>query len=318
MKHGSLFSGGGGFDLAAQMAGFTNVFHCEKDPFCQRILKYYWPHADSHPDIKEFNAHEYAGQIDILTGGFPCQPFSTAGKRRGTADDRYLWPEMLRIADEIKPRWIVGENVSGLINWNDGLVFGQVLSDLEGQGFEVWPVVLPACGINAPHQRYRVWFIALNASRKLAGFHTASSPQACADTHRDRCDGFHRAGQKHANQGGTHAQHDAGALDIAVADTDCKRLERGAVAGNASESWQARFQQLAGLCPLGDWHGWPTQSPVCGGDDGLPRELDGITFPKWRMNAIRMYGNAIVPQLAYRIFTSIKDFETQLSELKTA
>ncbi|GAA4468920.1 hypothetical protein GCM10023093_27470 [Nemorincola caseinilytica] len=117
MKHGSLFSGGGGFDLAAEMVGWTNIFHCEKDQFCQRVLKYYWPNAATHTDIKEFNGETYAGQIDVLTGGFPCQPFSTAGKRRGTKDDRYLWPEMLRVIGKIKPRWVIGENVYGIVNW---------------------------------------------------------------------------------------------------------------------------------------------------------------------------------------------------------
>ena len=165
MTHGSLFSGIGGFDLAAEWAGWTNVFHCELDPFCQTILKHHFPNEKSYSNIKETDFSEWNGRIDVLSGGFPCQPFSVAGKRRGTADDRYLWPEMLRAIREIRPRWIVGENVYGIINWSSGLVFQQVCADLEAENYTVQPYILPAAGINAPHQRYRTWFIAHADSR---------------------------------------------------------------------------------------------------------------------------------------------------------
>ena len=122
MKHGSLFSGIGGFDLAAQSVGWENVFHCELNPFGQKILKYYWPKAISYADIKETDFTIHRGTIDIITGGFPCQPYSAAGKRLGKEDDRHLWPEMLRAIREIQPTWIVGENVRGLTNWNGGMV----------------------------------------------------------------------------------------------------------------------------------------------------------------------------------------------------
>lgn len=117
MRHGSLFSGGGGFDLAAEKMGWKNIFHCEKDMFCQTILQHYWPDAATYEDIGDFDATPYKGRIDIITGGFPCQPFSAAGKRAGTADDRYLWPAMYRVIREVKPRWVVCENVYGLLNW---------------------------------------------------------------------------------------------------------------------------------------------------------------------------------------------------------
>src|ERR1700753_3157416 len=120
MRHGSLFSGIGGFDLAASWMGWENVFQCEKDEFCQRLLKFYWPKAKLYEDVREFDGRSYKGAIDVLSGGFPCQPFSNAGKRRGTADDSYLWPEMHRIIAEVRPRWVVGENVLGLVNWNKG------------------------------------------------------------------------------------------------------------------------------------------------------------------------------------------------------
>lgn len=160
MRHGSLFSGIGGFDLASEWMGWANMFHCEWNQFGQKVLKYYWPEAISYDDICKTDFTIWRGKIDILTGGFPCQPYSMAGKRKGTEDSRHLWPEMLRAIRECRPTWIVGENVPGLINWSGGLVFEQVCLDLEGEGYEVQPVVLPASGVNAPHRRDRVWFVA--------------------------------------------------------------------------------------------------------------------------------------------------------------
>jgi DNA (cytosine-5)-methyltransferase 1 len=164
MTHGSLFSGIGGFDLASEWMGWENKFHCEWNEFGQKVLNYYWPQAELFTDIKKSNFTKYANKIDILTGGFPCQPYSAAGKRLGKKDDRHLWPEMLRAIREIRPRWIVGENVRGLTNWNGGVVFDEVQSDLEAEGYEVTPFLLPACAVNAPHRRDRIWFIAYNAS----------------------------------------------------------------------------------------------------------------------------------------------------------
>ncbi len=166
MKHGSLFSGVGGFDLAAEWMGWENVFHCEWNDFGKKVLKYYWPKAISYDDITKTDFTVHRGEIDILTGGFPCQPYSMAGKRKGTEDDRHLWPEMLRAIREIQPTWIVGENVSGLVNWNGGMVFNEVQADLEAAGYEVTPFLLPACGVNAPHKRERVWFVGYNKDNK--------------------------------------------------------------------------------------------------------------------------------------------------------
>src|SRR5664279_4456253 len=160
MRHGSLFSGIGGFDLAAEWMGWENVFHCEWNEFGQKILKHYWPNAISYADITKTDFTIHRGTIDILTGGFPCQPFSQAGKRKGKEDERYLWPEMLRTIREIQPSWIVGENVPGIINWNKGMVFEEVQSNLEDEGYKVQSFILPACAVNAPHRRDRTWFVA--------------------------------------------------------------------------------------------------------------------------------------------------------------
>ncbi len=160
MQHASLFSGIGGFDLAAQWMGWENVFHCEWNEFGQKILKHHWPNAISYGDITKTDFSIHRGTIDVLTGGFPCQPFSLAGLKKGTEDDRHLWPEMLRAIREIQPGWVVGENVYGIINWNGGLVFDEVQTNLEAEGYEVWPYVLPACSVNASHRRDRIWFVA--------------------------------------------------------------------------------------------------------------------------------------------------------------
>lgn len=150
MTHGSLFSGIGGFDLAAAWAGWTNVFNCEIDPFCRRVLKYHFPESEQYGDIETTDFTVWRDCVDVLTGGFPCQPFSLAGKRRGTADDRYLWPAMLGVVRTVRPRWVVGENVLGIVNWSQGMVFEQVCADLEAAGYEVQAYLIPAAGVGAP------------------------------------------------------------------------------------------------------------------------------------------------------------------------
>jgi len=164
LKHASLFSGIGGFDLAAEWAGWENIFHCEWNPFGQKVLAHHFPNSKSYNDITKTDFKVHSGQIDVLTGGFPCQPYSQAGKRLGKADERHLFPEMLRAIQEIKPKWVIGENVRGLVNWNGGLVFDEVCADLESKGYEVQPFLIPAASVNAPHQRQRIWFIAYSNS----------------------------------------------------------------------------------------------------------------------------------------------------------
>lgn len=147
LTHGSLFSGIGGFDLAAEWMGWENKFHCEINQFGRKVLNYYWPKAKSYDDIKQADFSIHQGSIDILTGGFPCQPFSNSGKREGKNDERHLWPKMLEAIRAIKPRWVVGENVSGIITWSKGMVFREIQNDLEVAGYKVQTVVLPAIGV---------------------------------------------------------------------------------------------------------------------------------------------------------------------------
>jgi DNA (cytosine-5)-methyltransferase 1 len=192
--HLDLFSGIGGFAIAAQACGYTTIGFCEKEPYAQKILKERFGAvlADAvesrceanrisakrngtsneaivcsprlHSDIFTLNGADYAG-VDLLTGGFPCQPFSVAGKRRGAEDDRAIWPEMLRVIREAKPTWIIGENVAGIVT----MELDNILSDLEGIGYAAWPLVIPACAVDARHRRDRVWIVAHAASERYIG-----------------------------------------------------------------------------------------------------------------------------------------------------
>ncbi|UPK68077.1 DNA cytosine methyltransferase [Chitinophaga filiformis] len=292
MVHGSVFSGLGGFDLAAQWMEWDNKFYCEIDPFCRRILKYYWPHAEEYTDIKEFNATKFRGVVEIVTGGFPCQPFSIAGQRRGMEDNRYLWPEMLRIIGEIQPRWILAENVPGLLNWKKGLVFNKVQTDLEAAGYEVQPVVLPACAVGAPHLRYRLWFVAYSNEFRQLG-HKKSPKGVNTFDWRQTFSDFNGDGTRWTS---TYS--------------DCTGLER--TAGQSISSTGGRFEWYSSI-PV--WDKWPTQSPVCSRDDGIPRELDGVTFSNWRAQSIHALGNAIVPQVALQIFRSIEEMNNRINTL---
>ena len=157
MKHLDLFSGIGGFALAAKWLGIETVAFCEIEEFPQKVLKKNFPHIPIHNDVRKTDEFvQYRGETDILTGGYPCQPFSVAGKRRGEEDDRHLWPAMLEIIKTVRPSWVLAENVAGHIKMG----LDQVLSDLEGEGYSARAVVVPACAVNAPHRRDRVWILA--------------------------------------------------------------------------------------------------------------------------------------------------------------
>lgn len=300
LTHGSLFSGIGGFDLAAQWMGWENVFHCEINPFGQKILKHYWPNAHSYEDITTTDFTIYRGRIDVLSGGFPCQPFSTAGRRKGAEDDRYLWPKMLRAIDEIRPTWVVGENVAGLtsmvqpevietdlesqtnlqgeidtktIQEYQQYVIETVCSDLERLGYSVQPLIIPACASGAPHRRDRIWFIAYCAD---SGVESVQKQKKCFNG---------PDSSPYSNSTGLQGIENRGRI---------VRFRK-----------KSKQQPLRQFCST--WQDFPTQSPVCGGNDGLPTQLDGITFPKWRSESLKAYGNAVVPQVVYEIFKAIND-----------
>ena len=168
MKVLDLFSGIGGFSLGLESTGyFKTIAFCEKDKFCQKVLQKNFPNIPIESEVRNVKGEKYAAEV--VTGGFPCQPFSVAGKRKGTEDDRYLWDETIRIVAETKPKWFIGENVEGIINIQDGMVLRQVQNDLEGEGFQVQCLVIPASGIGGWHQRKRTWIIANSDTRLSIG-----------------------------------------------------------------------------------------------------------------------------------------------------
>lgn len=274
MTHGSLFSGIGGFDLAARWMGWENVFHCEWNEFSRKVLKYNFPESEPFGDITKTDFTKYANRIDILTGGFPCQPYSQAGKRLGTEDDRHLWPEMLRVIREVQPTYVVGENVYGIVNWNGGLVFNEVQVDLENQGYEVQTCVLPACAVGALHRRDRTWFIAYS-----------------------KHNGIRRREQQQKSQQKTNGT---------AANTIGKRLQEISSVFRQEYELFINASDDASRGITAQWSKTKRGSGDVPKDDGVPKRLDGITVPKWKRESIKAFGNAIVPQVAMEIFKSIE------------
>ncbi len=320
MTHGSLFSGIGGFDLAAEWMGWENIFHCEWNPFGQKVLKHHFPKSISYNDITKTDFTIHRGKINILTGGFPCQPYSSAGKRKGKEDERHLWPEMLRAIREIQPRFVVGENVLGLVNWSNGLVFHEVQTDLEAAGYEVWPYVLPACAVNAPHRRDRIWFVAYSKNygcdKRRERINKREKYKFCyrveirniitsngekSNVTNTNGNGFICSNSKYeinASKNRINALND-------IIQNDIKYTSNIGYE-NALENRELERKRFGQSNKRNFWDSFPSESPICRRDDGFSEELDGITFSKWRKESLKAYGNAIVPQVAYQIFKAIE------------
>lgn len=290
MIHIDLFGGIGGFALAARWSGVETVVTCDISEYANRVMSYHFPRAYHHNDIRTLNKqlldaklNKYGpdwGNKTILTGGFPCQPFSVAGSKRGTSDDRYLWPEMLRVITDVRPRWVIAENVAGLLSMAQpvrvsemgagGDLFAEdsytqeeyecladrICRDLEGISYKVVPLLIPACAVGAPHRRDRVWFVAYS----------------------------HRVG------GGE------------LLDTS--------PAARARE----RDELFASSFAVPNWQGFPHFSPLCGGNDGVPPELAAIPFSGWRKRSVTAIGNAIVPQIAHAIIQAIQYVEQKITQ----
>jgi DNA (cytosine-5)-methyltransferase 1 len=331
MIHASLFSGIGGFDLAAEWMGWENLFHCEWNPFGQKVLKHHFPNSISYNDITKTDFSIHRGQVDILTGGFPCQPYSTAGLRKGKADERHLFPHMLRCIKEIKPRWVIGENVRGLVNWNGGMVFNEVCDDLEREGYEVQSFLIPAASVNAPHQRYRIWFVAYsnnNGTHSRFGQVQSENGKVSKwnnDAKFSNTNLFNDATNSISIGRGENEWFANGESN--VINQTCKtRNVTNTKSKGLFGMHKARIEDYINRENTKIWRSstrynkknyfidFPTKSPICGGDDGLPRELDNITFSKWRNESIKAYGNAIVPQVAHQIFKAIQEFELMVNK----
>ena len=280
LTHLSLFSGIGGLDLAAEMAGFTTVGQCEWADYPTKVLEKHWPNVPRWRDIRTLTGesfYERTGMrtVDVISGGFPCQPFSVAGKRRGKEDDRYLWPEMLRVISELRPAWVVGENVAGIVN----MALDQVYADLENEGYAVQALIIPACAVDAPHRRDRC---AIIGHRTLEEKHNGKRWRTNSLENSD-CVGFGEPGVLSQQSGRTKLKRDG--KDVAHAESTKQQRER-----REARRWRPKPR-------CGCW--WPTEPNVGRVANGVPSRVDRL----------KCLGNAVVPQQFYPIFQAIADIE---------
>jgi DNA (cytosine-5)-methyltransferase 1 len=316
-----LFSGIGGFSLGLESTGyFETIAFVEKDKFCQQVLQKNFKDTPIESEVRNVKGDRYAA--DIVCGGFPCQPFSVAGKRKGTDDDRYLWDETIRIVKECKPRWFIGENVEGIINIQEGMVLRQVCDDLEKEGFEVQCLVIPASGIGAWHQRKRVWILAYS---KHNGSHRSKRNETIESSNQSKEWVFVGDDQDVPNTIGKLS--DGCSSTTRVSTTELERLDsdekenRNQVRSKAercseqiiSNTNEQRTQvqikgkhtsiEMSGSSSKKTW--WQTQSSLCRVPDGVSYELD-----KDRTNRIKALGNSIVPLIARELGLAIIKAET--------
>lgn len=277
LTHLDLFSGIGGFALAAKWNGYRTVAFCDNEPYAQAVLKKHWPDVPCHQDIREVRGELYAG-VTLLTGGFPCQPFSVAGKQRGKTDDRYLWPEMLRVIREARPAWIIGENVAGIVN----MALDQVHTDLEAEGYEVETIIIPACGVDAPHKRDRVWIIAKHLAH--SGIEGQSWNQRKRETATEGMSG------RHASKCSPQIIGDD------VAHSEGEQSPPNHNRGKQGQTINTEQGEFGGSC------GGSMRKFVWATEPRLGRVAYGIPNRSHRLKGL---GNAIVPQVAAEIIRNI-------------
>lgn len=301
-----LFAGIGGFGRAGDMVGWETVAMVEKSEWCQKVLAKNFKKANIYGDIKEFNGTEWRGKIDVVTGGFPCQPFSHAGKRRGTSDDRSLWHEMFRVICEVAPRYVVAENVLGSLDIEHGHFIKSLLADLENAGYETLPpIVLPACAVGAPHRRYRVWIVAKNTNTNGRSY------------------GRHQKESETGHDGDAFARNGNGVHQFQTPDPHQKRQSQqsGGIGDQPKRTCNGdkdvAHAESAGFAPCahgqrekqswggGLWSNWyEAATSLCGIHDGVPRRVD-----RHRVKRLEALGNAIVPQVAAELFKIINLLE---------
>jgi DNA (cytosine-5)-methyltransferase 1 len=270
-----LFSGIGGFSIGLESAGMETVAFCEQNPFCQKILAQHWPTLPIHSDITELNGYEYRGTVELVCGGFPCQPFSVAGKQLGAEDDRALWPEMLRVIREVAPRWVIGENVSGIIP----MELDNVLSDLEGEGYTCWTFVLPACAVGAHHRRDRVWVVA-HTSGNVRG--DTKSTFGRSDNKSERTQNTSQVTRSSENVSHANSsQQQRGGVPIGIQPEHA----------NPDISGDTRGQQTA---------------PIWLPEPNVGRVANGVPNRSHRLKAL---GNAVVPPLVAEIGRIVMEFD---------
>ena len=309
MNHLDLFSGIGGFSIGLEKAGFTTKAFCETDPFCKLVLKTHWKDVKIYDNIKELTGEQIEkeiGPIDIITGGFPCQPFSVAGQKRGTDDDRYLWPEMFRVIREVKPQFVIGENVKGLINLQDGMVFETVCTDLESEGYEVRAFNIPAAGVGAPHRRERLWIVAYSNSDDGRTKHS-SKPQE-KQTRMEHRSG--RTGQSF-KKSNSHVANSESIGSRKSRESDFEKRDPSSDAAqsngsgadvsdsNSKGSQRFRTQHELRKSQSEEQVSWPRRWEF---EPNVGRVAHGVSG---RSHRLRGLGNAIVPQIAEEIGKAI-------------
>ena len=294
-----LFSGIGGFSLGLHSTGiFDTIKFVEFDEFCQKVLKKNYPNVPIEGDIKNVKGREF--EADIIVGGFPCQPFSVAGKQKGRDDNRYLWPEMFRLIKEIKPEFVIGENVQGLVNLQNGMVLRQVQDDLEGEGFEVQCFLIPASGIGAWHQRFRVWIVGHSKHNGLLATEKRSRNQEVNGRTQEGQNETIELERTSGSRNNEDVSNTIGQLSDGCSSTT-RDSEAELIRLECNEGWhwnqvRSEVERCSEQSKSTDRTWWQIESDLCGVPNGISRELD-----KDRANRIKSLGNAIVPQMA-RIF----------------
>jgi DNA (cytosine-5)-methyltransferase 1 len=293
LTHGSLFSGIGGFDLAAQWAGIKTVWQVENDPFCNKVLEKHFPNAKRFGDIKTVRGGADLQPVDIISGGFPCQPFSCAGKRRGAEDDRFLWPEMLRIISEVRPTWAICENVPGIVN----MELDQVLVDLEGAGYETQTFIIPACGLDAPHIRKRVWIVAHAECNRWRSRRTKRKGQqgrfSSIGTSNVSNSEYMRRRESARN---INSSYEA----LCASERKKSPFRIGSSSENVAYSDEFNGRTRAGREAFNHCQWIP--------EPDVGRVAHGVSY---RVDRLRALGNAIVPQVAFQFFKMIKLIERE-------
>ena len=307
-----LFSGIGGFSVGLEATGkFKTIGFCEKDKFCQKVLQKHWQGTTIFEDIRDIDGTKI--KADVITGGFPCQPFSTAGKRKGTEDDRYLFPEMLRIIKETQARWVVGENVQGIVNMSEGKVLQGIHNDLETIGYEVQSFIIPASSQGAWHKRNRVWIVAANANSRLSiGENKEIQTRRITSNN-----GSQNVSNSSSQRPSTQSIGDNRELEKESKGKKETRnkstLRSSSSCPNVSNQIQIKRKhtsiKMSGSTSKESW--WETQSELCGVPDGVQYEL----YPD-RANRIKALGNAIVPQIATEIGKAIIKAEEEMNGIR--
>jgi DNA (cytosine-5)-methyltransferase 1 len=298
-----LFSGLGGFSLGLERTGyFKTIAFCEIDKYCSLILDKHWKGIKIYNDVRKINKEQFdtdgTPYPDIITGGFPCQPFSVAGKQKGTGDDRHLWPEMFRIIKTFKPKFVIGENVKGLINIQDGVVFETVCTDLESEGYEVQAFNIPAAGVGAPHRRERIWIIATLGNSELNGSSTTKITRSRElQMHIATGTVFQGENENEIRKGNAdQSQRSSSSPEYDVANSSSEQSHSN---DNGQEQREISQQEQIELGGRSSRTLWPSNWEF---EPNVGRVANGIPG---RVHRLKGLGNSIIPKIAEEIGKAI-------------